>query len=156
MNPRAVSTPSVQTIPSRVPVRFVNSRHQPSTSIYLRALLIFDCFRAQTFRPRKLSASGIPRLLTAVMPLATAPMRGRLQAARPPIDVNVNVCPKSVHEWGGQLQSTDFRVFMSVRPLSLSPPLLIIDILNLISDFDTAPPGTPESNTILTMSPSTF
>ena len=80
-------------------------------------------------------------------------MRGRLQAARTPIDANANVCRKSVHEWDGQLQSTDSWVFMLVRPLSLFLPLLIIDTVNLISDFDTAPPGTPESNTILTMSP---
>ena len=40
--------------------------------------------------------------------------------------------------------------------VSLFAPLLMIDIANLISDFDTAPTGTPEPNTILTMSPSTF
>jgi len=129
MNLRAVST-------------LVDSRHRPSTSIYLRALLIFDCFRAQAFRPRKLSVSGIPRLLTAVMPLATAPMRGRLRAARTSIDVSANVCPKSVHEWDGQLQSTDFWVSGSAScryvPCLFFFPILIIDIVNLILDFDTA------------------
>jgi len=150
MNPQAGSTPSVQTFPSRVPVRLVDSRHQPSTSIYLRVLVIFEPKPFALANSESISTSGTPRLLTA------APMRGRLQAARTPIDANANVCRKSVHEWDGQLQSTDFWVFMSVRPLSPFLPLLIIDIVNLISDFDTAPPGTPESNTILTMSPSTF
>ena len=58
------------------------------------------------------------------------------------------------------MQSTDFWVSESAScryvPCLSFFPLLIIDIVNLISDFDTAPPGTPESNTILTMSSSTF
>jgi len=73
-------------------------------------------------------------------------MRGRRQAARTPIDVNANVCPKSVHEGVVNRRAPTFGsqslLHVGTSLVSLFPSLMI-DIANLISDFDTAPPGRP-------------